>query len=125
MKAFSDRIQTYLRTSGYSQKELAVELGLNPKVLSRKLNGSSNAQLTHLEIQRIIRTLACWHVITTQEQALHLLELAEVNPEIFSEDEWRTPPLSTLVTEHAQPAPFNSSSLPPSTHQHNLPAPIT
>lgn len=125
MKAFSDRVQTYLRTSGYSQKELAVELWLNPKVLSRKLNGSSNAQLTQLEIQRIILTLAGWHVITTKEQALHLLELAEVNPEIFSEDEWRTPPLSTLVTEHAQPTPSNSSSLPPSTHQHNLPAPIT
>src|SRR5947209_11048345 len=114
MKAFSDRVQTYLRTSGYKQKELAGELGLDPKVLSRKLNGSSNAQLTRLEIQRIILTLARWHVITMQEEALHLLALAKVEPGIFSEDEWRTPPLGTLVAEHAQPPPFISSSFPSS-----------
>src|SRR5216684_7607320 len=83
--AFSASVQDYLRTSGYSQKELADELGLHPKVLSRKLNGSGNAQLTHLEVQRIIITLARWRVITAQEEALHLLELAEVEPGIFSD----------------------------------------
>src|SRR5437588_4213024 len=99
MGTFTESIQTYLRTSGYSQKELADELGLHPKVLSRKLNGSGNAQLTHLEVQRIIITLARWHVITMQEEALHLLELAEANPTIFSDDEWRTAPLSTLTAK--------------------------
>src|SRR2546421_721286 len=125
MGTFSDSVQTYLRTSGYPQKELANELGLNPKVLSRKLNGSGNAQLTRLEVQRIIITLARWRVITTQEEALHLLELAEVEPGIFSDDEWRTPPLSTLAAKRAQPTPFSGSSFPMYTHQHNLPAPTT
>src|SRR5438270_4532306 len=125
MGTFTESIQTYLRTSGYSQKELADELGLHPKVLSRKLNGSGNAQLTHLEVQRIIMTLVRWHVITLQEEVLHLLELAEVEPGIFSDDEWRTPPLSTLAAKCAQPTPFSGSSFPTYTHKHNLPAPTT
>ena len=33
--AFSECVQEYLRESGYSQKELADEIGFNPKVLSR------------------------------------------------------------------------------------------
>ncbi len=82
MGTFSDSVQTYLRTSGYSQKELADELGLHPKVLSRKLNSSGNAHLTLLEVKRIIITLARWHALTAQEEALHLLELAEVEPAI-------------------------------------------
>src|SRR6266700_2109177 len=125
MGTFGDSVQTYLRTSGYSQKELADELGLHPKVLSRKLNGSGNAQLTRLEVQRIIITLALWRVITAQEEALHLLELAEVEPGIFSDDEWQTPPLSRLAAKRAQPTPFSGSSFPMYTHQHNLPAPTT
>src|SRR5207237_7265016 len=110
------------RASGYSQKELTAELGLHPKVLTRKLHGSGNAHLTHLEVQSIITTLARWHVITTQDEALHLLELAQVGSNIFSADEWRTPPLSQLVTNHAQTLPSSDSSLPTSTAQHNLPA---
>src|SRR5437588_7954474 len=125
MGTFSDSVQTYLRTSGYPQKELAGELGLNPKVLSRKLNGSGNAHLTLLEVKRIIITLAQWHALTAQEEALHLLELAEVGPAIFSNDEWQTPPLSTLAAKRAQPTPFSDSSFPMYTHQHNLPAPTT
>ena len=123
--AFCNRVQEFLRTSGYSQKKLADELGLNPKVLSRKLNGSGNAYLTNREVQRIIVTLARWYAITTREEALHLLELAQVGPAIFSDDEWRTPPLSTLTAKNAQPNPFSSSSFPTYTHQHNLPAPTT
>src|SRR3989440_966208 len=125
MGTFSDSVQTYLRTSGYSQKELADELGLHPKVLSRKLNSSGNAHLTHMEVKRIIITLARWHALTAQEEALHLLELAEVAPAIFSDDEWQHPPLSTLASKHDQPTPFSGSSFPMYTHQHNLPAPIT
>src|SRR5947208_6691420 len=125
MGTFSDSVQTYLRTSGYPQKELAGELGLNPKVLSRKLNGSGNAHLTLLEVKRIIITLVHWHALTAQEEALHLLELAEVGPTIFSDDEWQAPPLSTLAAKRARPTPFSDSSFPMYTHQHNLPAPTT
>ncbi len=125
MGAFSSSVQRYLRSSGYTQKQLADALGLHPKVLSRKLNGTDNAQLTHLEIQRIITTLARWYAITSQNEALQLLELAQVGPAIFGDDQWRTPPLSTLAAKNAQPVPFSSSSFPTYTHQHNLPAPTT
>src|SRR6266480_6652530 len=97
--AFRDRVQTYLRTSGYSQKELAEALGLHPKVLSRKLHGSGNAHPTHLEVRRIITALARWQVIATQNEALHLLELAQVGLTSFSADEWRTPPPESACDE--------------------------
>src|SRR5438128_3263821 len=122
---FSDSVQRYLRASGYSQKELASKLGLHPKVLSRKLNGNGNAYLTHREVQCIITTLALWHAITTQDEALQLLELAQVGPTIFSADDWQTPPLSLLATNGVQPTTSSDSSLPAYTHQHNLPSPIT
>src|SRR6266853_4355633 len=109
---FSESIQEYLRASGYSQKELAVALGLHPKVLSRKLNGSGNAHLTHLEVQSIITTLARWHAISTQDEALHLLELAQVGSTTFSAEEWRTPPLSGLAAKLAQSISANDSSIP-------------
>ncbi len=125
VRTFSDSVQKYLRTSGYSQKELADTLGLHPKVLSRKLHGSGNARLTHLEVQCIIKTLARWRVITTQNEALQLLELAQMRSTSFSADEWQTPPLSTLATKRAQPLPSSSSGLPMSISQHNLPAPTT
>src|SRR6266699_3538164 len=99
VNAFGDSVQKYVRASGYSQKELAVALGLHPKVLSRKLNGSGNAHLTHLEVQSIITTLAGWRAITTQDEVLHLLELAQVEPTIFSSDAWQTPPLSKLTAK--------------------------
>ena len=76
--AFSDRVQEYVRASGYSQKELADEVGLHPKVLSRKLNNSGNAHLTHLEVQRIVTALARWQAISTQDEAIHLLKLAQM-----------------------------------------------
>ena len=123
--AFSDSVQKCLRTSGYSQKELADALGLHPKVLSRKLNGNGNARVTYLEVRRIITTLARWHAITTQDEALHLLEVAQVEPTIFSADEWRTPPLSTLAAKSGQPISSSDSSIPMYILRHNLPAPTT
>jgi len=122
---FSDSVQKYLRTSGYSQKELADTIGLHPKVLSRKLHSNGNARLTHLEVRCIIKTLAQWHVITTQDEALQLLELAQMRPTSFSAGEWQTPPFNTLATKRAQPLPSSGSGLPLSISQHNLPAPIT
>ena len=55
---FGECVQEYIRVSGFSQKELADEIGLHPKVLSRKLNKSGKAYLTHLEIHRIIINLS-------------------------------------------------------------------
>jgi predicted ATPase/tetratricopeptide (TPR) repeat protein len=119
---FSNSVQECLRTSGYTQKELAAALGLHPKVLSRKLRGSGNAYLTHPEIQCIITILASWHAIMTRVEALYLLELAQVGPTLFSADEWQTPPLSTLAPGRAQLVPPELSA---SLHQHNLPVTTT
>ena len=124
MKAFSESVQEYLRASGYSQTELADALGLHPKVLSRKLNGNGNAYLKHTEVQYIIKTLVRWHVITTQDEALHLLEEAQVESTIFSEDEWGTSPLSALIIKRARPTSSSGSSQPTAL-KHNLPAPAT
>ena len=123
--AFSESVQTYLRTSGYSQKELADALGLHPKVLSRKLHGSGNARLTHLEVRRIITTLARWQAITSQDEALQLLELVQGGATSFSADEWRTPPLSQLATKRAQFTFAGGSGFPMHAPRHNLPAPTT
>ncbi len=122
---FSDCIQAFLRSSGYSQKELAEALGLHPKVLSRKLNGSGNSHLTHLEVRGILVTLTRWHAITTQGEAFQLLELAEVGSTLFDAEEWRTPPLNQLQARRTHPAPVSTPSISMATFQHNIPAPTT
>ena len=121
----SEHVQRYLRASGYTQKELADALGLHPKVLSRKLNGSGNAHLTHLEVQRIIITLARWRAITTQDEALTLLETAGVDPGIFHDSAWQAPPLNALARRNAPSSPPRDSAPPARAHQHNLPTPTT
>jgi predicted ATPase/transcriptional regulator with XRE-family HTH domain len=121
-----ESIKEYLRSSGYSQSELAHALGLHAKVLSRKLNGSGNAHLTHLELRDIIRILAKWHAITTRREALHLLEEAQTGVSLFTEDEWNTSPLSSLISSPADSHVLSSladrSAQPFQTRQHNLPA---
>lgn len=124
---FGEGVQQYLRSSGHSQKELADELGLHPKVLSRKLHGSANAYLTHQEIQQILSMLAQWHAITTEDEALHLLAAAQVKPAIISEEDWQSPPLNTLTKKHTPSAPSSPASfpVPPASPLHNLPPPAT
>lgn len=120
---FGDTINRYLRSIGYSQKHLADALGLHPKVLSRKLCGSSNARLTQLEVKRIITRLVLWNVVTSQEEVVYLLELAHLKRSSFSAQEWQTPPFSELKLESVQDKP--SHIFDPQCRQHNLPAPAT
>jgi predicted ATPase/transcriptional regulator with XRE-family HTH domain len=124
-ETLSATLQDYLRASGYSQKELAEAVGLHPKVLSRKLHGSANAHLTHLELKRIIITLADWHAIGTQDEVLRLSEMLQGRSNLFSEEEWQNVPLSGLTRKHISTQPTDSSSLVTSSRQHNLPAPAT
>src|SRR5258708_25987355 len=113
--ALGGKVQEYLRGSGYTQK-----------VLSRKLHGNEDAHLTHVEVRRIISTLASWQVITTQDEAHQLLALAQMQPTSFSIDEWQSPPLSQLVAKKSvQPQPFSDSKPEKPTRRHNLPAPVT
>src|ERR1700738_1658010 len=107
---FGESLRKYFRAGGYCQQELAKKIGLGPKVLSRKLNGTSNSRLTDKEVKLIIVALCDWAAITTREEVFHLLELAQLKPDIFSDEEWHTPPLGQL--EEGEP-------------QHNLSAPLT
>src|ERR1700687_4789883 len=97
VEGFSAAIQQHLRASGYKQQELAKALNLHPKVLSRKFHKTGNAHFTHLEIRRLIIILARWQVITTRDNVLQLLELAQVDATILSTNDWQTPPLNTLT----------------------------
>lgn len=123
--AFSDSVQELVRTSGYSQKELAEAVGLHPKVLSRKLNDNGKTHLTNLEVQQIIKVLANWHVITTQDEALHLLELAQMEPNSFGAEAWQQPPLSQLTAKRTQFVHSNDFHTSIHIKRHNLPAPTT
>src|SRR5260221_1378693 len=124
--AFGGKVQEYLRGSGYTQKDLASALSLHPKVLSRKLHGNEDARLTHVEVRRIITTLASWQAIVTQDEVIQLLELAQMQHSSFSADEWQSPPLSQLVAKKSvQPQPFRDSMPEKPTRRPNLPAPVT
>jgi predicted ATPase len=121
----SECIQEYIRTSGYSQKGLADEMGLHPKVLSRKLNHSGKAYLTHHEIHRIVITLARWRAISSQDEAIHLLELAHIGPNCFSSEEWQQPPLNQLLARRTQSFVPNNSRASIDFPKNNLPIPNT
>src|SRR5260221_14756536 len=125
VRAFNGRVQEYLRVSGYSQKNLAHELGLNSKVLSRKLHGSENAYLTQMEIKCIIIILARWYVITTQDEVLQLLELAQMQPGSFSAGEWQSPPLDQLAAKPVQAMPISDPIPEMQTRRSNVPVPLT
>ena len=125
VRAFNGRVQEHLRVSGYSQKNLAHELGLNSKVLSRKLRGSENAYLTQMEIKCIIIILARWYVITTQDEVLQLLELAQMQPGSFSAGEWQSPPLDQLAAKPVQPMPISDPIPEMQTRRSNVPVPLT
>ncbi|HJT56734.1 MAG TPA: NB-ARC domain-containing protein, partial [Ktedonobacteraceae bacterium] len=123
-ETFLGGVQHYLRMSGYSQKDLADELHLNHKVLSRKLHGN-RAYLTHMEVKHIILALALWKAITRRSEVLELLRLAEAGPNTFSTSEWQTPPLNELTDELDEPAPPANPVLRNLPLLHNLPTQIT
>ena len=99
-----------LRAAGRFQQQLAEEMNIDPKVLSRKLRGTSDSRLFDEEVTQIIRILATWGAINTRAEACQLLELAQLKPDIFSDEEWHAPPLGQL--DEGEP-------------QHNLAAPLT
>jgi len=134
-EAFGERVQSYLRSTGYSQQNLADALGLHPGVLSRKLHGTGNAYLTQMEVRLVISTLAHWNAITTQAEAIQLLELAHLKQNSIPAKAWQTPPLSQLEAKQPLPATAGGATprvAPPALPQasqpsplHNLPAHVT
>ncbi len=123
-QTFSVSLRERLRASGYFQKELADKLGLHSKVLSRKLRCNGNAHLTEQEVKHIITTLAQWQAITTRDEALQLLEQAQLQPASFSELEWHTSPLNQLTGNGVMPQTHTDYAMPLPL-RHNLPAPLT
>jgi len=121
-KALSNNLRKHLRAAGYFQKDLADELGLHPKVLSRKLSGNGNAHLTEVEVRRIITTLARWQAITTQNEAIQLLELAQKEQSSFSPQEWQTHPLNLLTSRNTI---HHTDYVSRRSVRHNLPAQLT
>ena len=71
---FREKLHKICQRGGVSQKELAAAIGLHHQLLGRKLNGIRNGVLTQLEVKQLIKALASWQLLTTQDQALELLE---------------------------------------------------
>lgn len=139
-EAFNTCLRDYYRKSGYFQKELADELHIHEKVLSSKLKGNADKHLTDNDVKRIIIVLAKWKVFTTQEEVVRLLELAQLDARIFSEEEWHNPPLNalhgrdTLLSTPSEQLNVLAHPVYPPAHadyalsrhlQHNLLAPLT
>ncbi len=99
LEAFRKRIREFCRPTGYSQKMLAYELGLQPTALSNKLNGTGETSLKQSEVKQIIKILAQWDAITTQLEAVELLELMNLKQNSFAIEEWNTLPLNKLLVE--------------------------
>lgn len=140
---FHKKIQAYCRDAGRLQKELAKELGIHSKVLSRKLHGT--ASFTHEEVKAIVTLLAEWDAIATQAEAIELLACMGLKRTSFSQQQWKSHPLNRLEPaqdshveqSHQQSQPGVERSRrdtpPPILHvlpsaerpRHNLPVAVT
>jgi predicted ATPase/transcriptional regulator with XRE-family HTH domain len=96
LELFRKRLRQHCQPTGYTQKELARELGVHSTSLSHKLNGNGKTYLTHPEIKQIIKLLAQWGAISRRSEAYELLELVDLKPSFFSPAEWKTAPLDEL-----------------------------
>jgi predicted ATPase/transcriptional regulator with XRE-family HTH domain len=106
---FREKLHKICQRGGFSQKELAAAIGLHHQVLSRKLNGIRNSVLTQLEVKQIIKTLAGWQAVTTQDQVFELLGLLDLAGAVFTSAEWQTAPLDRLEKSDS---PKNDRKLP-------------
>src|SRR6478609_8290078 len=106
LEEFRDKVWEYRRQAGFSQTALADALGLHPKVLSQKLNGSSGYSLNQPEIMQIVKTLAGWEAISSRAEALDLLAALGLKDNSFTSQEWEAPPLNRLEAGQATPDPF-------------------
>lgn len=119
VEVFSTRVQAYIRTAGYKQRELAAVMGIDPKVLSRKFRSSERAYFTNRDIHDLLIALVRWQAITKHEDLLDLLAKSEIDSSaIFRAAEWQESPLNTLTRRELPPPPANLT-----TPRHNIPAP--
>lgn len=95
-EVFREKVQVYCHDVAKSQKILAQAMGLHYSVLSNKLNGTKNATLVLYEVKSLIRTLAEWQAIHSQEQVLELLATLDLKLNCFTEQEWTSLPLQSV-----------------------------
>lgn len=107
---FSQKVKSYLKTAGYSQKILARELVMNPSVLTHKLNGTGRTILTHSEIKQIVKTLAKLEAINSRSAVLELLKDAECPS--FTDEEWNNFPLNKLKLDQNKLNEMNKEASP-------------
>ena len=101
LKTFQEKVETYRKNAPtpHTQKELAAAIPLDKDELSKRLNAYKNlnrttSPLTCAQVQAIVRVLARWGAIETQEQAKDLLDLMECpHP---GEADWQPYPLKNL-----------------------------
>jgi hypothetical protein len=96
---FREKLQSYRRAAGQSQKQIAREIGLNPHVLSHKLNATDGMCLNHPEVKKIIKVLVQWQAVISREEVFYLLRLMKMTPKAFTMDEWQLPPLRDLESD--------------------------
>ncbi len=125
LATFSRRVkelyrQSYPYDSGHraNQSDLASAVGLAMAELNRRLNGARSALLTDRDVHAIVRVLSEWGAITTQAEALDLLDLV-CCPQ-FSQVEWNSPPLDSLAPLRSTAA-GSEQSLPHRAEITNLP----
>ncbi len=114
---FREKVSEACSQAGRLQKELANELGIDPKVLSRKLHAAKQAFLTHEQVKKVIKTLASWDAISTQTEAVELLTLMGLRRESFLNEEWQTPPLNRL-----EPLPKDAARIAAATAHATVPS---
>src|SRR5260370_32149213 len=101
LKTFQEKVETYRKNAPtpHTQKELAAAIPLDKDELSKRLNAYKHlnrniSPVTCAQVQAIVRVLARWGAIETQEQAKDLLDLMECSH--FSVSDWQTYPLKNL-----------------------------
>lgn len=113
-KAFSESLQKCIHDSGYFQKELAKDIGLDPKVFSRKLSSNGNYFFTDEQLWDIFKVLAEKQIITTLDEVFHLLALLDIEPDSFSIQKWQTLPLSQRTSSNTYALPLSPMDSPSS-----------
>ncbi len=93
---FRQKVRHYCHLAGYSQNLLAPQVGLPITTFSHKLNGLGQFRLTNSEIKLILKTLAGWDAFTSYAQVVELLEMAGLDINCFSSQDWQSPPFTAL-----------------------------
>src|SRR6266700_4065493 len=113
LKKLQEMVEVYRKNAPtpHTQKDLAAAIPLDKDELSKRLNAHKTPKrnispISCAQVQAIVRTLAQWGAIQTQEQAKDLLDLMECPH--FSASDWKVHPLSLLQSTPVPPIAFQS-----------------